>query len=88
MRFWLQKYLSQHLDRVFAAMVLYRARHRYRIVLFDLYLIGEVKAENGVSLREGDEILVRIQRSDPWHDELKLEYVGPKNDEGVSRKMG
>ena len=88
MRFWLQKYLSQHRGRIFAAMVLYRARQRYRIVLSDLYLIGEVKAENGVTLREGDEILVRIQRSDPWRDELKLEYVGPKNDEGGSRKEG
>ena len=69
-------------------MVLYRARQRYRIVLSDLYLIAEVKPENGVTLREGDEILVRIQRSDPWHDELKLEYVGPKNDEGGSKKEG
>jgi exoribonuclease-2 len=79
-RFWLQKYLSQHGDRIFSAFILYRVRHRYRIVLPDLFLIGEVRAENGISLREGDEILVRVQRSDPWRDELKLDYVGRKHD--------
>jgi exoribonuclease-2 len=86
MRFWLQKYLSQNRDRIFTAVVLYRIRHRYRIVLSEIFLIGEVRVENGVNLREGDEILVRIQRSDPWHDELKLEYVGPKNGGRGSRK--
>jgi exoribonuclease-2 len=72
-RYWIQKYLSQHVGEKFSALVLDVLRNKYRVLLSDVLLIAEVKRENGQNLHEGQEIRVKIRKSDPWEDYLKVE---------------
>ena len=75
-RYWLYKYLLQHEGEKFAAMVLDVMKNRCRILLSDLLLMLEMKKENGQDFSEGQKILVKIKKSDPWQDVLKVEYAG------------
>jgi exoribonuclease-2 len=72
-RYWIQKYLAQHVGEKFPAFVLDVIRNKYRVLLPDVLLIAEVKRENGQSLHEGQEITVKIRKSDPWEDYLKVD---------------
>jgi len=72
-RYWIQKYLAQHVGEKFPALVLDVIRNKYRVLLSDVLLIAEVKRENGQSLHEGQEIMVKIRKSDPWEDYLKVD---------------
>ena len=75
-RYWIQKYLAQQIGERFPALVLDVFRNKYRLLLTDVLLIVEVKKENGQSFREGQEITVRIRRSDPWEDFVKVDIEG------------
>jgi exoribonuclease-2 len=75
-RYWLYKYLLQHEGEKSPAMVLDVMRNRCRILLSDLLLMVEMKKENGQDFSEGQKILVRVKKSDPWQDVLKVEYAG------------
>jgi exoribonuclease-2 len=72
-RYWIQKYLAQHVGEKFPALVLDVIRNKYRVLLTDVLLIAEVKRENGHNLHEGQEIMVKIRKSDPWEDYLKVD---------------
>ena len=72
-RYWIQKYLAQHVGERFPALVLDVIRNKYRVLLTDVLLIAEVKRENGQTLHEGQEIMVKIRKSDPWEDYLKVD---------------
>jgi exoribonuclease-2 len=72
-RYWIQKYLAQHIGEKFPALVLDVIRNKYRVLLSDVLLIAEVKRENGQNLHEGQEIMVKIRKSDPWEDYLKVD---------------
>jgi exoribonuclease-2 len=72
-RYWIQKYLAQHIGEKFPALVLDAFRNKYRVLLTDVLLIAEVKRENGQTLHEGQEISVKIRKSDPWEDYLKVD---------------
>ncbi|MBW2016318.1 MAG: RNB domain-containing ribonuclease [Deltaproteobacteria bacterium] len=76
-RYWLLKFLLQHTGETFPALVLDEMRNRYRVVLLDFLLVAEMKRQEGQMLQEGQHITVRIQKSDPWNDVLKIEYAGP-----------
>jgi len=75
-RYWIQKYLSQQIGERFPAFVLDVTRNKYRVLLTDVLLLVEVKKENGQSFREGQEVMVRIRRSDPWEDFVKADIEG------------
>jgi exoribonuclease II len=75
-RYWLYKYLFQHVGEKLPAVVLDVMRNRSRLLLTDLLLVVEMKKENGQQLSEGQKIQVRIKRSDPWEDVLRVEYAG------------
>jgi exoribonuclease II len=75
-RYWLYKYLLQHLGDKLPAVVLDVMRNRSRLLLPDLLLVVEMKKENGQELFEGQKIQVRIRKSDPWEDVLRVEYAG------------
>ncbi len=75
-RYWIQKYLAQHMGERFPALVLDVTRNKYRVLLTDVLLIVEVKKENGQSFHEGQEIMVRIRKSDPWEDFVKVDIEG------------
>jgi len=72
-RYWIQKYLAQHVGEKFPGLVLDVIRNKYRVLLTDVLLIAEVKRENGQNLHEGQEITVKIRKSDPWEDYLKVD---------------
>jgi exoribonuclease-2 len=72
-RYWIQKYLAQHVGEKFPGLVLDVIRNKYRVLLSDVLLIAEVKRENGQNLHEGQEIMVKIRKSDPWEDYLKVD---------------
>ncbi|MCU0594214.1 MAG: ribonuclease catalytic domain-containing protein, partial [Desulfobacterota bacterium] len=72
-RYWIQKYLAQHVGEKFPALVLDVIRNKYRVLLTDVLLIAEVKRENGHNLHEGQEVMVKIRKSDPWEDYLKVD---------------
>jgi exoribonuclease-2 len=72
-RYWIQKYLAQHVGEKFPALVLDVIRNKYRILLTDVLMVAEVKRENGQNFHEGQEITVRIRKSDPWEESLKVD---------------
>ncbi|MBN2126029.1 MAG: RNB domain-containing ribonuclease [Deltaproteobacteria bacterium] len=75
-RYWLLKYLHQHGGESFPALVLDVMRNRFRILLIDLLMVAEMRRQDGPDLAEGQQILARVKKSDPWNDELILEYAG------------
>jgi len=76
LRYWLQKYLHQHEGEVFPAFVLDVMKSRYRLLLPDLLFAVEMKRQNGQDFQAGQPVKVRINKSDPWNDVLKVEYAG------------
>ncbi len=76
LRYWIQKYLLQHMGEKFSAVVLDVLRGRCRILLTDFLLVGEMKRDNGQDFFEGQQIMVTVKKSDPWNDLLNLEYAG------------
>ena len=75
-RYWIQKYLRQHIGENFSALVLDVLRGRCRILLTDFLLVTEMKRDNGQDFFEGQQITVTVKKSDPWNDLLSLEYAG------------
>jgi len=73
-RYWIQKYLMQHIDGIFPALVLYSMKRNHRILLTDFLLLADLKREDRNELSEGQPIRVRIKKSNPWQDELAVEY--------------
>ena len=76
LRYWIQKYLRQHIGENFSALVLDVLRGRCRILLTDFLLVTEMKRDNGQDFFEGQQITVTVKKSDPWNDLLSLEYAG------------
>lgn len=75
-RYWILKYLSRHVGETFPALVMGMGRAKYRIVMTDFLLVTEMKRQNGQGLCEGDHILVKVRKSDPWDGTLRLEPAG------------
>ena len=75
-RYWIHKYLQLHIGEKFSALILYEMRKKYRILLKDFLLMAELKRENGQNFSGGEQIRVRIIKSDPQNNLLKLEYAG------------
>jgi exoribonuclease-2 len=80
LRYWILKWLLRESKKSFGALILAATKTKYKIALTDSLLITELKRQNGLDLKEGQRILVRVKKADPWEDILRLEYVG--NPEG------
>jgi len=76
LRYWILKWLLQQSKKTFDALILAATKSKYRIALADSLLITEMKRQNGQDLQEGQRILVRVKKVDPWEDILRLEYAG------------
>ena len=48
---------------------------KYPVVLTDFLIIAGLKRKNGVILRQGQEISIRVTKADPWDNILTLEYI-------------
>ena len=76
LRYWIQKYLHQHEGEVFGATVLIVMKSKFRLLLPDLLHVVDMKRQNGQDFQEGQFLKIRINKSDPWNDVLKVEYAG------------
>jgi exoribonuclease-2 len=72
-RYWTQKYLLSHIGEQFPAVILDTLKNKYRILLTDFLLVTEMKRENGQEFGQGQQIMVKIRKCDPWNDLLNLE---------------
>lgn len=75
-RYWVLKYLRQHIGKKYRAMVLYVLKNRYRIVLLDFLHMMELRQEEESGLYPGQQFNVVIRKSDPWDDILEVSYAG------------
>lgn len=75
LRYWVLKYLSLNRGKKMRALVLDELKTKYRVVLPDFLMMVDLKRKNGVILRQGQEISVRVTKADPWEDSLTLEYI-------------
>lgn len=76
LRYWILKWLLRESKKTVEALVLSGTKTKYRIALTDSLLITELKRQNGQDLQEGQRIVVRVKKVDPWEDILRLEYAG------------
>jgi exoribonuclease-2 len=79
-RYWILKFLGQHLGERYKALVLNELKNKYRIVLEECLLLAEIKRRDGVILGPRQEILVDVKKSDPWEDLLELTYADTSAD--------
>ncbi|MDQ1335500.1 MAG: exoribonuclease [Thermodesulfobacteriota bacterium] len=75
LRYWVLKYLSLNRGKKLKALVLDELKTKYRVVLTDFLMMVDLRRKNGVILRQGQEISVRVTKADPWEDILTLEYM-------------
>jgi exoribonuclease-2 len=75
-RYWIQKYLGQHIGEKFPAIILDVLKNKYRIILMDYLIVTEVKREAGQDISPGKRIMIKIKKADQWNDLLVLEYAG------------
>ena len=75
MRYWILKHLRQRTGAEIPAIILDVMKTRYRIILTDYLITAEMKRDAGQDLSPGKEIMVRVKKSDPWNNLLKLEYA-------------
>jgi len=75
LRYWVLKYLTINRGRKLRAIILDELKTKYRVALTDFLIIVDLKRKNGVILRQGQEISVRVTKVDPWEDILTLEYI-------------
>jgi exoribonuclease-2 len=75
-RYWIQKYLGEHIGETLPAIILDVMKNKYRIILEDYLLVTEIKQEADQDISPGKKIMVKIKKADQWNDLLVLEYAG------------
>jgi exoribonuclease-2 len=75
LRYWVLKYLSQHMGQIHEAIVLDELKRKYRVVLKRFLHVAEIKKQNGTILSPGDEISVEVKKVDPWEETVELAYA-------------
>jgi exoribonuclease-2 len=75
LRYWVLKYLSLNRGKKLRALVLDELKTKYRVVLTDFLMVVDLKRKNGIILRQGQEISIRVTKANPWEDILTLEYI-------------
>jgi exoribonuclease-2 len=83
-RYWIQKYLLHHVGETFPAIILDVLKNSYRTLLLDVLLVVEMKRQNGQNLAEGQRVMIRIKKSDPWNDILRIEYAGQEAEKAAA----
>jgi exoribonuclease-2 len=75
-RYWVLKFLSLYPGAQYRAVVLDEFKKKYRIVLKGSFLVAEIRRQNGMIFKPGEEITVEVKNADPWEDSIELAYVG------------
>jgi exoribonuclease-2 len=73
-RYWVLRYLRQHLGESYPALVLDELKSKYRILMKDFLLVADLKRDPRVALHPADQIRVQVKKADPWQDTLELAY--------------
>jgi len=76
MNYWILKYFQGCIGREFPAIILDVMKTRYRVIMTDCLYVTEMKKEPGMDFKAGMNITVRIKKSDPREDILKVEPTG------------
>ncbi len=71
-RFWLLKYLEKHIGQKEEAIVLYKKRNNYQILLTEYLIECELPLSSGVSLKPEDLIQVTIQHANARKDVVSV----------------
>jgi exoribonuclease-2 len=74
-RYWVLRFLHQHLGESYPALVLDEMKNKYRVLLKDFLLVVDLKREPRVALNPADQIRVQVKKVDPWQDTLELAYA-------------
>jgi exoribonuclease-2 len=74
-RYWVLRFLHQHLGESYPALVLDEMKNKYRVLLKDFLLVADLKREPRVALNPADQIRVQVKKVDPWQDTLELAYA-------------
>ena len=75
-RYWIQKHLHRNREAACPGIVLNVLKSKYRILLTDYLVIGDMKREKDRRFSEGQKLMVTVQKSDPWNDVLLLKCEG------------
>ena len=73
LNYWILKYLKGCIGQEFPAIVLDVMKNRYRIIIKDYLYVLEMKREAGQNFKAGTELMVKIKKSEPREDLLKVE---------------
>jgi len=75
-RYWIYKYLLNHIGEKSPAIVLDSWKSKYRLLLKDFLMVTEMKKKAGQTFKSGQSLTVTIKKADPWNDSLTIEYAG------------
>lgn len=73
--YWIKRCLGNRIGSTLPAIVLDVLKSFCRIILTEFNVAVEMKHERDGKLKPGDQIMVRVVKSDPWNNVLKLEPV-------------
>jgi len=73
-RYWILRYLEQHIGERLDALVIDRGARRYYVVLLDVLLECDLPANQAINAQPGEEVSVRIAKVSPLDDLLRLEW--------------
>lgn len=76
LNYWILKFFKGLIGKEFPAIILDVLKNRYRIILKDTLYVTEMKREAWQEFKTGMNITVKIKKSDPWKDLLKVEPSG------------
>lgn len=79
-RYWILKFFQQHIGKTLQAIILDTFKTKYRIILKDFFITAEVKRKEGQDFSPGEEVIIRLKKSEPWDDLLKLEVIQTPSD--------
>jgi len=71
-RYWLLKYLEKQIGAKEEALVLYKRKQKYQILLPDYMLECELPATNGIDLKPEDMVQVTIQHIDARREKVAV----------------
>lgn len=76
LNYWILKFFQGRAGMEVPAIILDVMKNKYRIIMKDCLYVTEMKREPGRDFKAGMDIMVRIKKSDPWEDVLKVEPSG------------
>jgi len=71
-RYWLLKWLDERKDEKHPALVMEYQTRRWQLLLNELMLITTIPNQPGLSLEPGQKVWVKIEKADPFYDQLRV----------------